>query len=49
MPTPVRHIRISDDLYEAAQVKAASEGRTVSDVIRDYLKRWTAQPGKGQR
>jgi hypothetical protein len=35
--TPMRGFRIPTDLYEAAQAKAASEGRTVSDVVRRAL------------
>ncbi|GAA2230798.1 hypothetical protein GCM10009851_14460 [Herbiconiux moechotypicola] len=35
--TPKRGFRIPTDLYEAAQAKAASEGRTISDVVREAL------------
>ncbi|MBF4571163.1 CopG family transcriptional regulator [Herbiconiux sp. VKM Ac-1786] len=38
--TPKRGFRIPTDLYEAAQAKAADEGRTVSDVVRDALTRY---------
>ncbi|WP_407932996.1 ribbon-helix-helix protein, CopG family [Herbiconiux daphne] len=38
--TPKRGFRIPTDLYEAAQAKAAVEGRTVSDVVRDALTRY---------
>lgn len=44
--TTLRAIRINDELWSAVQAKAESEGRTVSDVVRDYLKRWVAQPAK---
>jgi len=41
--TPMRSFRIPDVLYEAASEKAAAEGRTLSDVVRellrDYVKR----------
>lgn len=45
---PHRTVRIPDELWQAAQAKAEAEGRTISDVIRDYLKRWTAQPRRKQ-
>ena len=35
--TPHRTIRVPDDLWEAAQVKASREGVTVSDVVRRAL------------
>lgn len=38
--TPMRGFRIPTDLYKAAQAKAASEGRTVTDVVRDALARY---------
>lgn len=38
--TPHRTIRVDDDLWRAAQEKAKAEGRTVSDVIRDRLRRY---------
>ena len=41
--TPHRTIRVEDDLWRAAQDKARAEGRTVSDVIRDRLKRYVKQ------
>jgi hypothetical protein len=37
----VRHIPLHDDLWQAAKEKAASEGRSVSEVIRDFLSGWT--------
>lgn len=40
----IRNIRVPDELWVAAKAKAAAEGRTVSEVLRDYLKRWVAQP-----
>jgi hypothetical protein len=42
----IRNVRVPDELWEAAKSKAAAEGRSVSEVVRDYLKRWVAQPGK---
>lgn len=38
--TPHRTVRISYDLWAQAQEKAAREGTTVSDVIRDALNRY---------
>lgn len=42
--TPVRGIRVDDDLWRAAQAKAAAEGRTMTDVLVAYLKRYVATP-----
>lgn len=41
--TPHRTIRVDDELWRAARDKARAEGRTVSDVIRDRLKRYVKQ------
>lgn len=38
--TPLRNIRIDDELWEAAKAKAATEGRDVSAVTRELLARW---------
>lgn len=38
--TPHRTIRVEDELWRAAQEKARAEGRTVSEVIRDRLRRY---------
>ncbi|GLK17317.1 putative HicB family RNase H-like nuclease [Herbiconiux flava] len=35
--TPMRGFRIPTDLYKAAQAKAASEGRSVTDIVREAL------------
>ena len=40
MPTPLRNVRIPDDLWDSAQAKALADGVTVSDVIRGQLSRW---------
>ena len=40
MPTPLRNIRIEDELWEAAKAKAATQGRDVSAVMRELLARW---------
>ncbi len=38
--TPMRGFRIPTDLYLAAKGKAETEGRTVTDVVRDALRRY---------
>lgn len=38
-----RTVRIEDALWTAAKEKAATEGRTVSEVIRELLEEWTAK------
>jgi hypothetical protein len=42
--TPVRGLRVDDRLWRAAQEKARTEGRTLTGVIVDYLKRYVAAP-----
>lgn len=39
--TPLRAIRINDELWQAAQTKADQEHRNVSEVIRTQLAEWT--------
>jgi antitoxin component of RelBE/YafQ-DinJ toxin-antitoxin module len=41
--TPIRTIRVTDDLWHAAQNVAKERGETVSDVIRRALIRYTNQ------
>jgi hypothetical protein len=38
-----RNVGVEDELWEAAKAKAASEGRSVSEVIREFLCEYTAQ------
>jgi plasmid stability protein len=38
--TPARNVRVPDDLWDAVKVKAASEGRTVTDVLLAALRRY---------
>lgn len=38
--TPLRSFRIPDDIYRAAQEKAAERGESVSDVVRRALERY---------
>jgi len=40
MPTPLRAIRIDDELWFAALEAAEAEGRSLSDVVRELLARW---------
>lgn len=35
-----RNVRVEDDLWSAVQAKAAHRGDTVSELIRDALKRY---------
>ena len=37
---PARAVRIEDELWRAAQAKAAEKGTTVSEVIRKALERF---------
>lgn len=38
--TPLRSFRIPDEVYRAAQAKAAEKGESVSDVVRKALERY---------
>jgi hypothetical protein len=38
--TPIRTLRIEDELWQAVQDRAAAEGLSVSEVIRLLLKGW---------
>lgn len=38
--TPLRSFRIPDEVYKAAQAKAAERGESVSDVVRRALERY---------
>ena len=38
--TPLRNVRVSDELWQAAQAQAAENGETVSDVVRRALERY---------
>lgn len=39
--TPVTNFRIPPDLKAKAQTKAAEQGKTLTDVVLDSLKRYT--------
>lgn len=41
--TTHRSIRIPDDLWEAARKKAAAEGRTISDILRESLEQYVQE------
>jgi hypothetical protein len=41
-PTPVRNLRVSDEIWETALQNATNEGRTLTEVITSYLKRYNA-------
>ena len=41
--TPPRSVRVSTDLWQAAQARAAERGETVTDVIVRALNRYVKQ------
>lgn len=43
--TPQRSVRVPDEVWEAARLRAISEGRTLSDVVRAALETYA----KGRR
>jgi len=46
--TPVRGIRVDEDLWRAAQAKAEAEGRTLTGVLVAYLKRYVSTPPRSK-
>lgn len=38
---PLRAVRVDDELWQAAQKRAAERGETVSDAVRAFLRRYT--------
>ncbi len=44
--TPVRNLRVPDHLWRAAQEKAEREGRTLTDVLLAYLRRYISTPDR---
>lgn len=44
--TPIRNVRIPDDVWGAARAKAAAEGTTVTAVILAALTRYAKRPAK---
>jgi predicted DNA binding CopG/RHH family protein len=39
-PTPLRNVRVPDDLWQAAMSKASDRGETLSEVIRRALEKY---------
>jgi plasmid stability protein len=46
--TRIRNIRVPDEIWEAAKVRAAERGETVTDVLTRALKRYIRQPPPAQ-
>jgi hypothetical protein len=44
--TPLRNIRVPDDLWQAAKDEAAAEGRSLTDVILGDLHRYVTRRQK---
>ena len=47
--TPLRNIRIPDDLWDAVLSKADAEGRNASEVVRELLSKWLMRPPRRRR
>lgn len=47
-PTPVRNLRVADEVWKPALAKARSEGRTLTDVITACLRAYIAGTPEGQ-
>lgn len=41
--TPMRHVRVPDDLWSAAIAAASARGETVSDAVRGFLADYVAE------
>ena len=37
-------VKVSDELHRKVKIKAATLGKTVSDVVREYLEAWAEDP-----
>lgn len=46
MATPLRSVRIPDEIWQAAKIEAERRGETVSDAILRFLKRYGRPPAK---
>lgn len=44
-PKKLRHVRVSDEVWVAASIKANAEGLLISDVVRRLLAEYVAQGG----
>lgn len=42
--TPVRNLRVPDSIWKPALEKAEAEGRTLTEVITTYLRRYISRP-----
>ena len=42
--TPLRAMRIADDIWQAARKRASAEGTTVTAVVVAFLRRYGAKP-----
>lgn len=42
--TPLRNLRVPDDLWQAALAKARAEGRSLTEVLIAYLRRYVSTP-----
>ena len=47
--TPSRNIRVEKELWQAALAKARAEGRTLTDVLVAYLRRYVSTPPREPR
>lgn len=45
--TPIRGVRVPDDLWKEAQKVAAARGETVSDEVRRALERYVKRHSRG--
>lgn len=48
MPTPLRNVRVPEDVWQAAMARAESEGTSVSAVVVAALRRY-AKGARGDR
>lgn len=44
MAMTLRNIRVEDELWATVLEKAALEGRTASEVVREFLTQWVTKP-----
>lgn len=47
--TPVRTLRVDDELWQRAQAVAAANGESLSDVMRSALVAYVAKPRRRQK
>ena len=43
--TTLRNVRVDDELWQAAQAVASARGESVSEILRDALKRYVKKHG----